>query len=233
MKVNSIERQSPEKNDRKGTMMFFKVISKIKYRCLIGLLGGIVLFLTGCGTRDEAIVLIPSGESVAVAEYPELEAAEQAAEPNAGSISEASSEEKMLYVYVCGAVQSPGVVEVPEGSRAEEALQLAGGMTEKADPFYVNLAEPVTDGQKLYFPTTEEAESLESAAQVAELGLVNINTASEEELCALPGIGASRAADIVRYREKNGDFQTPEDIMKVSGIKQNAYDKLCDKITVQ
>ena len=231
MKVNSIERQSPEKNDRKGTMMFFKVISKIKYRCLIVLLGGIVFFLTGCGARDEAIVLISSGESVA--EYPELEAAEQAAEPNAGNVSEASSEEKMLYVYVCGAVQSPGVVEVPEGSRAEEALLLAGGMTEKADPFYVNLAEPVTDGQKLYFPTTEEAESLESAAQAAEAGLVNINTATAEELCALPGIGASRAADIVRYREKNGNFQTPEDIMKVSGIKQNAYDKLCDKITVQ
>lgn len=49
---------------------------------------------------------------------------------------------------------------------------------------------------------------------------------------ALPGIGASRAADIVRYREQNGAFQTKEDIMKVSGIKQNAYDKLCDKITV-
>ena len=60
-----------------------------------------------------------------------------------------------------------------------------------------------------------------------------INTASAEELCALPGIGAYRAADIVRYREQNGAFQPKEDIMKVSGIKQNAYDKLCDKITVQ
>ena len=106
-------------------------------------------------------------------------------------------------------------------------------MTQEADPFYVNLAETVTDGQKLYFPTTEEAERLEIAAKAAEEGLVNINTASEEELCTLPGIGASRAADIVRYREKNGSFQSKEDIMKVSGIKQNAYDKLCDKITVQ
>ena len=128
---------------------------------------------------------------------------------------------------------SPGVVEIAEGSRAEEALRLAGGMTQEADPFYVNLAETVTDGQKLYFPTTEEAKRLETAAKAAEEGLVNINTASEEELCTLPGIGASRAADIVRYREKNGSFQTKEDIMKVSGIKQNAYDKLCDKITVQ
>ena len=95
------------------------------------------------------------------------------------------------------------------------------------------LAEIVTDGQKLYFPTASEAEELEAAGKAAEEGLVNINTASAEELCTLPGIGASRAADIVRYREKNGAFQTKEDIMKVSGIKQNAYDKLCDRITVQ
>lgn len=191
---------------------------------MIGLLGCIVLFVTGCGTADEAIVLIPPGESVA--EFPELEAAEQAAETRV-------AEPQTVYVYVCGAVRTPGVVEVPEGSRAAEALELAGGMTTEADPFYVNLAESVTDGQKLYFPTASEAEELEAAGKAAEEGLVNINTASAEELCTLPGIGASRAADIVRYREKNGAFQTKEDIMKVSGIKQNAYDKLCDRITVQ
>lgn len=205
-------------------MMVFNFFSKIKYRCLIGLLGCIVLFMTGCGTADEAIVLIPPGESVA--EFPELEAAEQAAE-NRVAVPQT------VYVYVCGAVRTPGVVEVPEGSRAAEALELAGGMTTEADPFYVNLAEIVTDGQKLYFPTASEAEELEAAGKAAEERLVNINTASAEELCTLPGIGASRAADIVRYREKNGAFQTKEDIMKVSGIKQNAYDKLCDRITVQ
>ena len=183
---------------------------------MIGLLGCIVLFMTGCGTADEAIVLIPPGESVA--EFPELESVEQAAETG---------------VVEPQTVRTPGVVEVPEGSRAAEALELAGGMTTEADPFYVNLAEIVTDGQKLYFPTASEAEELEAAGKAAEEGLVNINTASAEELCTLPGIGASRAADIVRYREKNGAFQTKEDIMKVSGIKQNAYDKLCDRITVQ
>ena len=216
-------------------MMFFKVISKIKYRCMIILLGCIALLMAGCGGKDEAIILLPSGESVA--EYPELEAVEQDAETVdnnvALSAAETINKTQMVYVYVCGAVRAPGVVEVPEGSRAAEALELAGGMTTEADPFYVNLAEIVTDGQKLYFPTASEAEELEAAGKAAEEGLVNINTASAEELCTLPGIGASRAADIVRYREKNGAFQTKEDIMKVSGIKQNAYDKLCDRITVQ
>ena len=176
----------------------------------------LVMFMTGCQRKDEAIVLIPSGEDVA--EFPSLEAVEQAAEPVGSSVTvqePAKAEPQMIYVYVCGAVRDPGVVEVPEGSRAEEALRLVGGMTAEADPFYVNLAETVTE--------------VKATAE----GLVNINTASAEELCALPGIGASRAADIVRYREQNGAFQTKEDIMKVSGIKQNAYDKLCDKITVQ
>ena len=191
------------------------------------------MLLGGCAGKDEAIVLLSSGEDAA--ELSTLEAVEQAAELENKSMTPETAEvgAQMVYVYVCGAVQDPGVVEVPEGSRAEEALRLAGGMTAEADPFYVNLAETVTDGQKLYFPTAEEAGTLEAAAKAAEEGLVNINTASAEELCTLPGIGTSRAADIVRYREKNGAFQTKEDIMKVSGIKQNAYDKLCDKITVQ
>ena len=92
---------------------------------------------------------------------------------------------------------------------------------------------PNHPNNSMIYATASEAEELEAAGKAAEEGLVNINTASAEELCTLPGIGASRAADIVRYREKNGVFQTKEDIMKGSGIKQNAYDKLCDRITVQ
>ena len=211
-------------------MQFSIRFFKTKYAGLIGMFFSLVMFMTGCQRKDEAIVLIPSGEDVA--EFPSLEAVEQAAEPAGSSVTvqePAKAEPQMIY----GAVRDPGVVEVPEGSRAEEALRLVGGMTAEADPFYVNLAETVTDGQKLYFPTLEEAETLEAEVKATAEGLVNINTASAGELCALPGIGASRAADIVRYREQNGAFQTKEDIMKVSGIKQNAYDKLSDKITVQ
>ena len=216
-------------------MMFLTTFLKRKYAGQIGMFFCLVMFLAGCAGKDEAMVLIHSGEDVAT-ELTALENAEQDAEitPGTTMLPETTEDDPhMVYVYVCGAVRDPGVVEVPEGSRAEEALRLAGGMTAEADLFYVNLAETVTDGQKLYFPTAEEAGALEAVVKAAEEGLVNINTASAEELCALPGIGTSRAADIVRYREKNGAFQTKEDIMKVSGIKQNAYDKLCDKITVQ
>ena len=97
----------------------------------------------------------------------------------------------------------------------------------------MNLAETVTDGQKLYFPTLEEAETLEAEVKAMAEGLVNINTAPAEELCALPGIGASRAADIVRYRGAKRSLSDEGRHYEGTGIKQNAYDKLCDKITVQ
>ena len=111
-------------------MMFSIRFFKTKYAGLIGMFFSLVMFMTGCQRKDEAIVLIPSGEDVA--EFPSLEAVEQAAEPAGSSVTvqePAKAEPQMIYVYVCGAVRDPGVVEVPEGSRAEEALRLVGGMT--------------------------------------------------------------------------------------------------------
>lgn len=143
-----------------------------------------------------------------------------------------SAPERCLYVYVCGAVTQPGVVELPEGSRAFDAVRAAGGMTEEADLAYVNLAEKVTDGEKLYVPTVEEAATMESGTREEESGLVNINTADAAALCTLPGIGESRAADIIAYREAHGAFGSIEDIMKVPGIKDAAFRKIRDRISV-
>ncbi len=137
-----------------------------------------------------------------------------------------------IKVYVCGAVIAPGVVNIPQGSRVEAALNAAGGFAENAAKDKVNLAAWVTDGQMLYFPM--EGEDYEELPEIAESknGLVNINTANVAELCTLPGIGESRAADIIAYREENGGFVSGEDIMKVPGIKNAVYEKLKDKITV-
>lgn len=142
-----------------------------------------------------------------------------------------SPEGREIRVHVCGAVMSPGVVSLPEDSRAEDALEAAGGFAENAWRDYVNLAERVQDGEKLYFPTLDESESL--VLQELGSGLVNINTADVATLCTLPGIGESRANDIIAYREANGPFDSCEDIMKVSGIKSSVYSKISDKITVK
>ena len=183
--------------------------------------------LSGCETSGGSeIVVIGRGGQESVGQG--ALAADNSAVDTDGSVQSATAE---IRVYVCGAVEAPGVVALPEGSRAEDALLAAGGFAETAWRDYVNLAERVTDGQKLYFPTLEEADSL--VAQESSDGRVNINTADAAVLCTLPGIGEARAKDIIAYREANGVFESCEDIMKVPGIKTSVYSKISDRITVK
>lgn len=205
---------------------------------LLSLLLSIVC-ITGCARMDSAIVLELQEEVVETTAVRD-ETIKTNEEPAQGEEKQPDKETiTLLYVHVCGAVISPGVVEVQAGSRVEAALLAAGGFREDAARDYVNLAAKVEDGQQLYFPTEEEAEelaregnSMTTEAQSPENGKINLNTAEAELLCTLPGIGESRAGDIIAYREKNGAFRSIEDIMLVPGIKQSVYEKLCDLITV-
>lgn len=171
------------------------------------------------------------------------------------SAEQADLEQQTICVHVCGAVKNPDVYELPAGSRVYEAVKQAGGFTEEADESYVNQAQMLADGVKLVIPTTEQiqAESQETlrgvigvvgaeealpdpaggdtAAEAAD-GKININTATQEQLCKIPGIGATRAAAIVSYRQEHGGFTKIEDIMNVSGIKEGTYVKIKDSITV-
>jgi len=145
-----------------------------------------------------------------------------------------------IYVYVCGAVCSPGVVIVPEGSRAEYALEKAGGFAEGANTVYVNLAAKVTDGQRLYFPFLDETLNQEVEESDAAAGgttsqggfPVNVNTADAATLCTLPGIGGTRANAIIEYRTNYGPFERIEDIKNVSGIGDASFEKLAPYICV-
>ena len=148
--------------------------------------------------------------------------------------TETTGEEKAasIWVYVCGEVRAPGVYELPEGSRITDAVEAAGGMTGDAAETYLNLAETLSDGQKIEVPSVEMAEALEEAAAQDTSGLVNLNRATEAELMTLSGIGESKAKEIVRYRESRGGFQKPEDLMNIPGIKEGVYNKIRDQITV-
>ena len=169
---------------------------------------------------------------------------------------------KTIFVHVCGAVVNPDVYELPLGSRVYEAVQMAGGFTENADSNYVNQAQQLSDGVKLVIPTLEQTQitvsegeegtqfgivgeqggangqNVSAAAQNGreesgqDDGKININTASEAELCNIPGIGAVRAAAIAAYRQDNGGFSSIEDIMNVAGIKEGTYEKIKDSIRV-
>ena len=111
-------------------------------------------------------------------------------------------------------------------------MEAAGGLTDEAEESGLNLAEKIEDGMQIVIPDKEEAESQKQAAAEASAGLVNIKKASREQLMTLTGIGESRAEDIIRYREESGGFLKIEDIMKVPGIKDAAFQKIKDSITV-
>ncbi len=136
--------------------------------------------------------------------------------------------ESYIYVHICGQVNNPGVYKCMEGDRIFEVLELAGGITETAYVDYINMAQPVSDGMKIFIPTKEEADNMNDNS----FGMVNINTATIEQLMTLSGIGESRAKDIIAYRDENGYFKTIEDIMKVPGIKEAAFNKIKDYISV-
>ena len=144
-----------------------------------------------------------------------------------------TKEPSLCIVYVCGEVKNPGIVELPEGSRIAEALKLAGGFTEQAATDVVNLAAFIEDGQQIIFPDKETAKAQKEQKLLEDSGKVNLNTATLEQLMSLPGIGESRAKDILAYREKTGGFQKCEELMQIPGIKENSFKKLEDKIVVE
>ncbi len=138
---------------------------------------------------------------------------------------------ELICVYVVGEVNVPGVYELPKDSRVCDAIQAAGGFTEQADQEYINLAGKILDGEKIMVYSVSQVENNEIVVESSS-ALININTADAEKLMLLPGIGESRAKDIINYREQNGKFETIEDIMNVSGIKEAAFSKIKDMITV-
>lgn len=211
------------------------MMKKEKIQILICILA-LSAFCCSCGEKGGTIIIGSEQESRlqdSGTEQPQSGEGEPQEKKEAGETKETGDQKGFIRVYVCGAVANPGVVEIPAGSRAEDALRAAGGFGPEAARTAVNLADWVSDGQMLYFPAEGEAAERKSQEGTAEDGLVNINTADAAQLCTLPGIGESRAADIIAYRETNGEFQSCEEIMKVPGIKTGAYEKIKDKIKVK
>lgn len=151
---------------------------------------------------------------------------------------------EQIYVQVNGAVEKPGVYQMEAGGRIFQAIELAGGMTQEAAPQSLNQAAVAADGQVITVYTYQEWEEIQNSAgklpediltqNAADIqdDRVNINTADLDTLCGIPGIGQTRARDIITYREQNGAFERIEDIQKVSGIKEGLFNRIKDKIKV-
>ncbi|MCQ2546547.1 MAG: helix-hairpin-helix domain-containing protein [Clostridia bacterium] len=162
---------------------------------------------------------------------------EIAEESKAAEVEEVST--TTIFVDIGGAVAKPMLAELPEGSRVEDAIQAAGGLTEDADLTSINRAEFLEDGQKVYIPafaSEDEAVSQKSAPAVSSgtdaNGKVNINSADSETLQTLNGVGPATAQKIIDYRETEGRFMSIEDLKNVSGIGDKTFEKLKDYIIV-
>ncbi len=198
---------------------------------LIGIL--CVAAITGCGRKTADFVNTNTQPDTETVEMPSVAETE----------SETDSSIPSLYVYICGAVVSPGVYELPAGSRVHDAFVMAGGFADDAAVEYWNQARPLLDGEMIYVPTIEEAadrsqEEWNSAGgmgdstEPSQQKKININTATREELMTLPGIGESKALTILAYRKEHGRFAGIEDLMQIPGIKEAVFSKIQDYITV-
>ena len=203
-----------------------KIIATITFIILAGTVYSVSTMIKG-GKADDRIELVVTDSVISNSD-------------GAGSHFDSSDDSTKddsntdIYVHICGAVINPGVYQVPAGTRVYQALELAGGSSDDAYLSGINLADKLADGQKVYIPSEgENAEGIISTdSGDVQSVMININTASEAELMTLPGIGQSRAKDIINYRVKNGLFESIDDIMKVSCIKEAAFEKIKDLIKV-
>ena len=161
---------------------------------------------------------------------------------NQAIVEEDQIKENLLYVYVCGAIQNPGVYSMPEGSRVCDIFETAGGFSSNAATDYWNQARLLTDGEMIYVPTREEVKERNLTGDTSSVSLqntddsnqnkINLNTASKEQLMTIPGIGEAKASAILSYRQANGSFSSIEEIKNVEGIKDGVYAKMKEYIVI-
>jgi competence protein ComEA len=156
-----------------------------------------------------------------------------------------SSNTKKIIIHVAGEVLKPGVYELTEGSRVIDAVRIASGGTQYADLDALNLAAPIYDGEKIYIPSIFETAQNQGefnnnpgivqnpTANHTQGGLINVNSATVEELMELPGIGPGKAKNIIDFRKKVGRFQKKEELLEVSGIGEKTLEKIQDLITIR
>ena len=164
--------------------------------------------------------------------------------PNPG-MSKLEKSRPEIVVHVTGAVWSPGVYRLSRDARVHDAIEKAGGATEKADIHRLNLAAKIRDGQQIYVPESQPPlspptltneslprTSVPNSPTPTEESLINLNTATLEQLQTLPRIGPAMAQRIIEYRQTYGPFSSVDDLAKVKGIGEKTLERIRHLVVV-
>lgn len=216
-------------------------------------IGFVIYILAGTSNDYSALDLendavVESGEDVESEQENSMQSADNTRDDNndidnANQITEETAE---IAVHITGEVKKQGLIYLKEGARIADAIKKAGGETKNADLSQINLAYVLQDGQKIYVPNKNEkisqyitgnsgnnnTEENNNSNLNKEDRKVNINTANQNELDSLPGIGPSIAQKIIDYREENGKFKNIEELQNVKGIGDAKYEEIKDRVTV-
>lgn len=160
-------------------------------------------------------------------------ATEQAPHLALSTTAAATAAPPELVIDVEGKVARPGIITLPKGSRVVDAIKAAGGIKGKANTSSLNLARRIDDGEQILVGIVPVSGVAGAAAAPGAPGTkINLNTATAEQLDALPGVGPVTAKSILDWRTKNGNFSKVEDLLDVKGIGQATLDDLRDLVTV-
>lgn len=202
--------------------MIDKVIDQIKKYALWIIIGAVVLLSLFLFNRENNQDEQASDEMEAILSSNE-------AEGDNADIEEESG----LVVDIKGEVQEPGIYEMNGESRIYNAIEEAGGFTSEADETQVNLAQRLQDEMIVLVPKQgEDLSEVANVDSVSNEGMVKINYATQEEIETLNGIGPSKAEAIIQYREENGMFKQPEDLLEISGIGDKTLENLREQIVI-
>ena len=196
-------------------------------------------------------ILIDGAENINIEDDEELNKSANFVDNKVAESNETVEIKETIVIHITGEVKKEGVIYLEKGARIVDAIKEAGGETKNADLSQINLAYELQDGQKIYIPNKNEKISQyiigingetidsngtntgnESTSSSKEGAKVNINTATQNELDGLPGIGPALAQRIIDFREENGNFKSIEDIQNVKGIGNSKFDEIKDKIVV-
>ena len=197
---------------------------------------GAVLLLAAIAVLAILMFVNPGEQSgISIERETSVLAAESPSDDRGTEASSKKGAPPLMSVYVSGAVTSPGVYELDEGSRIVDAIDAAGGMGGDAAPDAVNLARKIQDGEHIHIPRVGEQVGQSGASQVtagSDGSMVNINTADAQALEGLPGIGPATAQKIVEDRTANGPFSSVDDLGRVSGIGDKKLEALRNSICI-